>query len=739
MSGALAPAWGLVCIGLWLAGWLPGWHPAWDLWFWTPGPVEAGPLLAALGRHFIEALAAAAVALTGLAAGPSVLALTAPRRRDPPAALVLTAGLVVVLPAAVLGLGLAGLLRPPALTTLALVGAVAGLRILRRTRPFTGVSPAGAIAVIALCLPALVVALAPETSYDALQYHLALPARFLARAKVFDAGLEPLSNFHLGGEMLFAFGQAVGGDGAARLLAFGGLPLAIALLAGATRAAGLTGPLAAAPWLGFAASPLAIEIAGHAYTDLPAIAAFAALGAVVAGGRGGWILVGLLAGAAGAVKLSATLLGFGMLAVLVPRGHRMATALAWLIPQLPWIAKNLALAGSPFGGLVLGSVFPALAQGEETRPFLSHMQWVPFGHPSLWLWLPRFLLRDAGAAGGEYSPLLVMLLPALFVSRGALRPAAARLAPAALAALALWVVAGGGQARWLAPVLPLAALAAVLRLGRRPPGRASAIPGLARGWAVAFSLVAALAWMRACAMQFITASPLRAALGVETPRAYLASRVTPRGWYMAIGAFLEERPALGRPYLAGDIKAYYWPRDPLVDSQHRNPWLVRWCRDGERIAVGCRQRRLGCLVHRMEGSLTMQQIMGGYAWNDRSLAALERFVVRDLDPVWTVDRPAENTYYLVYAIRPPVTPASAANLHWLQLPYAELVYDDADKALVAGRLDEAARGFRALLVRFPRFAVPRLRLAEIDRLRRDAAGQARWEGEAARLLGIPAR
>jgi hypothetical protein len=362
------------------------------------------------------------------------------------------------------------------------------------------------------------------------------------------------------------------------------------------------------------------------------------------------------------------------------------------------------------------------------------MQWVPFGHPSLWLWLPRFLVRDAGAAGGEYSPLLVMLLPALFASRGALRPAAARLAPAVLATVALWVVAGGGQARWLAPVLPLAALAAVLRLRRTPPR-----PAVARGVMAAFALVAALAWLRIGAVQFITAAPLNAALGLETSRAYLASRVTPKGWYMAVGAFLEERPALGRPYLAGDIKAYYWPRDPLVDSQHRTPWLVRWARDGERIAVACRQRRLGCLVHRMEGSLTMQQIAGGYPWGDRSLATLERFVVRELDPVWTVDRPAENTYYLVYALRPRTPRPEASALHWLQLPYAELVYDAADKALAAGRLEEAARGYRDLLARYPRFAVPRLRLAEVARLRRDGAAQVHWEREAARLLGLPPR
>ena len=134
----------------------------------------------------------------------------------------------------------------------------------------------------------------------------------------------------------------------------------------------------------------------------------------------------------------------------------------------------------------------------------------------------------------------------------------------------------------------------------------------------------------------------------------------------------------------------------------------------------------------------MQRIAGGYPWSERSLATLERFVARDLDPVWTVERPAENVYCVVYAVRPR-TRKSAFALHWVQLPYAEDVYDSPDKALAAGRLDEAARGYRDLITRWPGFALPRLRLAEVARLRRDSAGQRSHERAAAALLGFPAQ
>jgi hypothetical protein len=385
-----------------------------------------------------------------------------------------------------------------------------------------------------------------------------------------------------------------------------------------------------------------------------------------------------------------------------------------------------------FGGAVLAGAWPAFQSAEAAIPLSEGARWVDAWHPSLWLTLPRFLLRDAAAAGHEVSPFLVIVLPAL-LPFGRVPTAVSALRLASALSIGVWAGAGGGQVRLLAPAFPLIALAVAGALRTAPPVLVRPATGLA----------AVLGWWRLSVFLYQAASPVNVVLGSEPERAYLARVLTPHGLYMATGSFLRERPDLGRPYVAGDIKAYGWPRDPLVDSEFTIPHFVRWARDSRgplELRRKLRQRGIGCVVHRMEGAAAMERMAGGYPWTDRSLAVLQKFMVSELVLEQSFDRPSENVYYRIWAARrPPPEQPSMAGLRWIELPYAESLSENPDRALFEGRRDEAERGYRELAARFPSLAIPHLRLAEIARLRGQETAMAREDRAAARLLGLGAR
>ncbi len=730
---ALPGAWLLLVFALWTGTWIAGFHREWIAAFWTPAGWSAPLVAGAALRHLLAALGAGFVLAAAAGTGGGLLRWAGLRGTS--RLVNLAAGVAIIAPLAGLGLGWPGLLRREIVMPLLLLAVVKpGARLFKAGLIHSFRSDAFPYRLLFLIfsfllLPSLILALAPETHYDALQYHLALPERFRLHGRVFDPAFPPYSRFHLGGEMLFAICGLAGGDGAIRLTVWALLPAVIALVVGAARAAGAGTAGAAAAGIALAASPLLAVTAGHALTDLPvllAVAAIAQLALARPGRPAAAVAIGALLGGAGAVKTTLVPLGLAALPFLAARGTRRAMLAGWMPPLLPWILRTWLESGAPEGGLFFPALFPAFDHEPGIRPFLDHVEWGAAGW-ARWLALPGVVIGEGVRGGHELSPLLAAALPVLLLPARRLPPGTAPLVRAALAMTAGWALAGGGQLRWLLPAL-------VLLL---PAAAALPVP---RAAVVAAAVAAAgLGWARTCVFLFATSNPLDAALGLLPARGYLNARLTPPGVYLTVADALADDPALGRAYVAGDLKAAWWPRDPVVDAQHVTPRLVRWARetgDAGRLRVRLRQARIGCLVHRNEGSLTLQELAGGYRWTGAALNAVERLIAAS-DRVLAIERPEANAFYYVYAFRPPKRPVRAAGLRWLALPCAELIFLEGDKLLAAGRISDAERVYRALADRFPETALPWLRLAECARVRKDPAAMRRCDAQAAKRLGLP--
>ena len=652
------------------------------------------------------------------------------------------AGLLAVSPLAILGLGLNGLLLRGVLGAVFAVSAAGWLAGVRWGKIRPGIRAEVLVAAVLLA-PSFILALAPEVEYDALRYHLALPAQFLARHRIYLADPWPFPNFPLGGEMLYSAGLALGGGHAvtggmaAKLLNWQLLPLTLALVARTAMALGMAPVCRWTAWVLVASSFMFSLLVGSAFTDLAAVAAFAAaLSTAVRSGSGrAWLLFGVFLGAAGGAKLSAIALAPALFIALARGGSRIPALAGWVVMLLPWGIKNLLMAGSPFGGLFLGGFWPAIHQSEETLNMAAAARWVPFGDPSQWLWFPRYMLHEAVGAGHELSPLVVILLPVLALTVAGKDSRLRGYRAAALLSLAIWAVFGGGQVRYLAPAVPVILLACL--------GALSPVLAARRRAALAFGAVLGLAGLLGLARTSVTLSrrvgPLNVALGVEEPREYLARILTPQYLYLAGGTWLSDHPEAGRPYLVGDIKAYYWPRTPLFDSEYFTPYLVRWTResrDERRLAVAFRQHGIGCLVHRLDGALTFQQIVGGYGWDPRSLGVLQRFVGMHLVPVCRMDRDNLNAHYRFYLLSPDRVkhPAVVAD-PWFELPYTEMLVQEANRAANDGRRGDARRELDRLLARYPGYAVARLRLAALAASGGDPAAASLHRAAAARLMG----
>jgi len=70
----------------------------------------------------------------------------------------------------------------------------------------------------------------------------------------------------------------------------------------------------------------------------------------------------------------------------------------------------------------------------------------------------------------------------------------------------------------------------------------------------------------------------------------------------------------------------------------------------------------------------------------------------------------------------------------LEIPYTELLIQEADQAVEEGRHRDARRELERILIRYPGYAVPHLRLAALAEIDGDTGGAARHKAVAVRLM-----
>jgi hypothetical protein len=396
---------------------------------------------------------------------------------------------------------------------------------------------------------AFIAALAPESEYDALWYHLWLPMQWLEAGRAVDIVEEYISLYPLNWDLLYGAAVVAGGPVAARLLHFTCLPLVGMATWLLTRrvfpqaSAGLAAALAVTP-------PVVIWEATTAYNDL-ALAWFVTLGvyalsrALDTRARSWLVLAAVMFGIGAAIKHLALVYllvaGGSVLAVAWTRTRsfrsavRAAATLAAvaLLVASPWYARAFARSGNPvFPDLY--STFgarPAWRWDDQTQEALERFK-ARFGRertPATLVQLPWDMTVHGARYGGTLGPLFLGLVPfALLAGRRA-----QWLVLACVATLALWASPlSSFQVRFLVPLVPVLAMLGA-ESARRLPGSAFVIVPL-----MFANLPPFIAWHEAdrrgddgWLTHVLRGLPIRVVAGMESQEQYLSDTVPSyRAW-----------------------------------------------------------------------------------------------------------------------------------------------------------------------------------------------------------------
>jgi len=383
----------------------------------------------------------------------------------------------------ILSFGLAALhlYTPPMMTALIVIGAAAGLvllwqedfRITRSAVPSLPAALFGGCVVLAVAV-ALVGALAPESEYDALWYHLWLPARWMAAGRPVDIVEEYVSLYPLTWDLVGGAAMIVGGPVAAKLLHWACLPLiGVSTYLLATRLVPDARPALAAALA--VVTPITIWEATTGYVDLAvtwyvSLSAYALVRYHDSDDRR-WLLVSaVVMGGALAIKHLA-LVAFAVLAVVMAvrewrRGGRLARAartmllygsVALMLPA-PWYVRAYATSGNPvFPDLygVFGAVPPERWSPATERGLQRFKD--RFGRartPQNLLLLPWDATVHAARYGGTLGPLFLILGPAALLGPGVRRRPLV-VAAGCAAYVAVWASPVSSlQMRFLIPLVP---------------------------------------------------------------------------------------------------------------------------------------------------------------------------------------------------------------------------------------------------------------------------------------------
>jgi len=636
-----------------------------------------------------------------------------------------------------LGLGLCGLFARGPLVLLA--AAAAGM-LLRRP-PGKPNPPAGWKLAAAPCLIALPGALAPEIVFDALRYHLALPAAYLEAHKVFYLDRFLFASYPQGIEMLYGLSLAFGTTVTAKLLAWECFVLATIQLWGwmyprlpRAQAWCLTAAFSAMPFLSSHAATAGVD---HPLICLELAAFLVVLEGMEAPRARGWFLAGWLFGTALGVKQLAALgiggAAAGLLAaapgLILPAARMSVPVMACVVAG--WGAKNWLMTGNP--------VYPYFFGHWQLEPetFRLHLAWVPEWRSLHPVWTAWATLVPVSLTRGIYDGLGEALSPTLFLIVGAFAAAARPLPRAARAlaasAAAMWVAwlwSAGGIYRYLAPLYPTAVLLAgsllpLLKVGPK-----------AVTWTLA--VCAAVQVVPLIGADERASSSAGLLLGRESERAYLHRIMPPGGRYLPAIERACAAAAPGRLYVLGDPKAFYAP-GPVRWEFELAPSLLfslaTECPAAARIRVGLRQRGLTAILFSVGGMISMVR-MSHASLSGPALDRLQAFWRDWTEPGWVDEHPDENCFYHCFRLRtrpgPFVRPASAL---WYTVPGTETVTNPIDLLLDAGKGADALAAARALAGREPGFAPAWYRVVLAARLVRDR-GAGTQAAARLRMLGF---
>jgi len=325
------------------------------------------------------------------------------------------------------------------------------------------------------CAYAIVAALAPETQFDALGYHLYLPRLWLQAGHPVAPIQDYTSLYPLTWELLFGAGLVMGGVVAAKLLHTACLAMIAVLVASACRRWWPD----ASPYVALAlllTVPTVLWEAGTAYADL-ALTLFAGAGCYAlarfaeSDARAWAVIAAIEFGLAAATKhLGLVVLAIAIACYVLTAGWRRASlrsalgAAALIVLSaslLPcgWWVRSWRASGNPFfpEAYVVFGGGPAerwdLAANRQLDVFKKH-----FGRRASPILLPWNVSVHPALYGGSLGPIWIMLLPVLAVA-GRRSRASMLLAAGCCAYVAVWASPiSSYQMRFLVPLAPALAL-----------------------------------------------------------------------------------------------------------------------------------------------------------------------------------------------------------------------------------------------------------------------------------------
>jgi len=681
------------------------------VWVWRFHPGPAGILgdlreLAVLLRYHFSFLRLASnwgtfgldvlslvglLALADCAGSWLIRLLIGPRRARPglPGSLLAGSGLAG---SAALAAGFTGLLffPPKPLATGVLVLCAAGwmIRLRSRIRPpdLEGDRLLFVLGAIALVVWVSLLML-PETTWDALTYHLRLPSFFLYRHKLYDVWYSFYSDFPGHGEMLFLVGLGVRGEGLARLIPAAALVILLALT---SSLAGRMRLHPALPQALVALAPLTIMVSSRAYTDA-VLAAFALLSflallaALETRSRGWLVLSGLCMGWTLSCKYTALFALAATLTAFVPlKGRGLRGVGAWSAAAAaafgPWLVKNWLFRANPVHPMAGGLFGVEAAVPPEATPLFQLAD--PLG--TLWRSLPRravALLLDAGGVDGPLPPVIFGVLPWAFLIRLKGPLAACRTYLGVY--LAVWIVLCP-DVRFLYPAYPIMCLVIgglVTGVGPIPewrrPGRIVA----------AASMVAGLAYSASVAS--CTFAPWDVFLGLQSPGEKIERGLTPVPFGGYAAKWMNGNlPRDARVLYACHFSSYYVERECLTDfhfGQALVTKLLNRAASPRGIARLLRQRGIGYILDTQSGVPGYTDVPGFFRVPDGRWAVWKDFLTRRSEVVWQTED------ITVSRVTPPHAPRLLPNLP----VFSVLSFERADALLARGSAAEALAAYRA--------------------------------------------
>ncbi|MBN1120385.1 MAG: hypothetical protein JXJ17_04865 [Anaerolineae bacterium] len=402
------------------------------------------------------------------------------------------------------------------------------------------------IAMLVLIVMAVILALLPETKWDALTYHLVAPDWYLKEGRIFSYPENHFFGFPQLVEMLFLWVMVLAGPNAAALInGMFGL-LLLSMLLGLLNRYGKP----AVGWVVVAMLLISDSVWGQffwAYNDLAYMAyTLAAIILILAWGRDNnrpdnrlLILSGVMTGCMMGVKYLAApfTIGIGLLSVWLTyrsgwKKAVTATGLLVLIALLafaPWLLKNLIIDGNPVSPFIWGtSGYDEIDQYHYLRPQTG----LKIGN----LLLLPIQLAIFGTEGGVFqgsTGALLFGLPPLALIGWRRRDEATRglitgLFIAVLPGFLTWLAGGViseflvGHLRYIFPMLP--ALAVIGALGFDGLGSSSLLTDLYNICRVIILVMVAFGLVVA-SLIFIRMQPLRVLVGLQSEEDYLLEKL----------------------------------------------------------------------------------------------------------------------------------------------------------------------------------------------------------------------